>query len=136
MSGSAGGGRLVLDNFPQPNVARALSPNGRAHWATRAEMRRLVQTHVRCAVLREQVLAVARPRVRLSLRYVFPQERPRDPDNWTTGVTKAVIDELVRIGILDADDSKHLDLAPVELHVERGQRRLEIQWEPAPTGQE
>ena len=46
--------------------------------------------------------------VRLTFRYVFPDERKRDIDNLTTGVTKAAIDALVRCKALAADDSGHV----------------------------
>ena len=127
---------IVVQGFPSPPVARALSPNGRAHWAQRQSCRQIVAANVSAAIVMQRTRPVSGP-VRLTFRYVFPERRRRDVDNLTTGVTKAAIDTLVRLGVLAADDSKHVLSVTVEPVVERRARRLEIVIEPAPSdGQE
>jgi Holliday junction resolvase RusA-like endonuclease len=122
-------GRLELDNFPRPSVARTLSPNGRAHHMAKYHAVQAVQTHVKVMA----TMAGLRPMeglVSLKLTYVLPQHRRRDTDNYSGGgVTKAVIDALVRGGYLEADDTDHLRLLPVEIRVERGKRSLELTFE-------
>lgn len=119
---------LVLPNFPSPDVARALSPNGRKHWSAKKTAREWVAARVALALHLHPVPPVT-GRARLAIRWVFPQERKRDLDNHTTGVVKALIDALVQAQVLSADDSAHLELAPVEIVVERGQRRMELTLE-------
>jgi hypothetical protein len=68
--------------------------------------------------------------VMLHMTYVMPNERARDQDNYSgSGVTKAVIDVLVKGQWLDGDDTARLRLAPVEIRVEKGRRALELQLE-------
>lgn len=122
--------RLVLDDFPDPADARALSPNGRVHWATRNAARKEVASRVVVEATRSGLRPAAGP-VRLTFRYVYPDRRRRDVDNLATGVTKACVDALVRGRWLAADDSEHVvgvEAVPV---VERGRRRLEIIVAPA-----
>lgn len=122
---------LILDDFPSTAVARALSPNGRAHWATKRRARLAVEGEVLAAALAQHLRAVSEP-VRLRFRYVYPNERQRDVDNLTTGVTKAVIDALVRGRWLAADDSEHVVEVKAEAAVQKGAgRRLEITLTPA-----
>jgi Holliday junction resolvase RusA-like endonuclease len=122
---------VILENFPSPDAMRALSPNGRGHWGGRARVMARVMDEVAWRVRLHQLAPLAGP-VRLHFRYVFPVRRKRDVDNLTTGVTKAVIDTLVRGGWLEADDSEHVIEVTAEPVVERGHRRLEITIDPAP----
>jgi Holliday junction resolvase RusA-like endonuclease len=127
------GHRLVLDDFPDPRLARQLSPNGRAHWGARVAARDRVARHVVAAVLLEVLPRPILPPVVLAPVYVFPDHRRRDADNLSTGVLKAVIDCLVRCGVLVGDHLDVLRLAPVEVLVEKGERRLELRLEPQAT---
>lgn len=126
---------LIVDDFPTTADARALSPNGRAHWGTKAKARRSVATEVALAAAQQLFGTVDGP-VRLTFRYVFPDQRKRDVDNLTTGVTKCAIDALVRGEWLVADDSEHVTEVKAEAVVEKGQRRLIVTIEPATSGGE
>jgi Holliday junction resolvase RusA-like endonuclease len=124
---------LILTDFPPPEISRALSPNGRAHWATRRSARMEVES----AVVVEGTVSRLRPVVgplRVTFRYVFPTRRRRDIDNLTTGVTKAALDALVRGRWIEADDSEHVLSVTAEAVVEPGNRRLEITLAPAGRG--
>ena len=116
---------LVLHDFPSPKLARTLSPNGRPHWRTKVLSTRHVNEVVAGWANLQGILPVGGP-ARLTIRYVMPIARKRDQDNYTTGVTKALIDGLVRSEILLGDDTALLTLAPVELVVERGELRTEV----------
>lgn len=120
---------LLLEDFPQPCDARALSPNGRAHWTTQRAARQEAASRVKVEATVIRLRPVAGP-VRLTFRYVFPNQRTRDIDNLTTGVTKACIDALVRGQWLAADDSEHVTAVRAVAVVEKRQRRLEIVIEP------
>jgi Holliday junction resolvase RusA-like endonuclease len=115
---------LVLEGQLHPTDARRLSPNGRCHWAEKRGARRRLQLHVLLAAS-SQGLQPMGPPVCLTIRQVVPDHRRRDPDN-LVACCKAIPDALVSVGILVGDDSAVLHLAPVELVVEKGQRRLEI----------
>jgi Holliday junction resolvase RusA-like endonuclease len=121
---------LILEYFPSTATARALSPNGRAHWSRRSAAKNEVAERIgeEAAVIRlRRVIGT----VRLLFRFVYPVARTRDVDNLTTGVTKAAIDALVRGKWIEADDSEHvLSVEAIEV-VERGQRRLEIVLTPS-----
>lgn len=122
---------LIVPDFPSTDIARALSPNGRVHWAAKSRARESVAWVVSVVVRRRGIRRVDGP-VRLIFRYVFPDQRKRDIDNLTTGVTKAAIDALVRNKVLAADDSEHVTEVKAEAVVEKGARRMEIVIEPAP----
>ena len=122
--------RLVLEDFPQPHVARALSPNGRAHWGVRDKARRMAQAVVVAEAQRSGLRAVGGP-VRVTFRYVRPTRGRIDLDNLSTGVSKACLDALVRQGVLEDDDSRHVVELRVEAVYEKGRRALEIVMEEA-----
>jgi hypothetical protein len=126
--------RLILEDFPPArwrysrtkppaDLARVLSPNGRYDWYTRWLATRYVQARVWLAVRSKSILPVSPP-ARLQLTYVRPTQRARDTDNWTSGVTKALIDGLVKSKVLAGDDAERLQLSPVRLVVEPGHRYL------------
>ena len=121
---------LVLEDFPRPEIARALSPNGRAHWASKRMARMDAASLVVVEATRSGLRPIAGP-VRLTLTYVYPEQRKRDIDNLTTGVTKVVIDTLVRGRWIAADDSEHVRAVTVQPVVERGRRALIVTLEPA-----
>jgi Holliday junction resolvase RusA-like endonuclease len=121
---------LIVEDFPSTDISRTLSPNGRAHWATKKRARAWVATMVACAAREQRLRPVDGP-VRLLFRYVFPDRRKRDVDNLTTGVTKAAIDSLVRGEWLAADDSDHVTEVKAEAVVEKGRRCLVIVIAPA-----
>jgi Holliday junction resolvase RusA-like endonuclease len=121
--------RLVVEDFPSTADARALSPNGRAHWATKNAARKEVASAVKIEGTRSGLHAASGP-VRLTFCYVFPDRRKRDIDNLTTGVTKVAIDALVRGRWLAADDSEHVVGVQALAVVQRGRRALEIIIEP------
>lgn len=119
---------LVLEDFPQPVTARALSPNGRAHWAVQKAEKEKTQVRVYVAAKRQGLrrivgMAVLRP------HFTFPEHRRRDDDNLATGVMKAVRDGLVRGGYLKDDDTEHVRQMPVQVSVERGRRALVLEIE-------
>jgi len=118
---------LTLNNFPRPDVARTLSPNGTAHHMAKARARKGVHEHVK--VLARFDLQPMRGMVTLRPTFVFPVKRNRDDDNFATGVMKAVRDGLVKAGYLEADDSDHLRQERVEMVVEKGRRALILEFE-------
>lgn len=127
LGGKEGPGRqtLILDDFPDPDVARTLSPNGRAHWRDKQKAGQVVYWTV-IAALQRQPITPMTGRVVLRPTFVFPQHRRRDDDNLATGVMKVVRDALVARGVLADDSTKHVRQEPVQVVVRRGQRRLEI----------
>lgn len=121
---------LILTDFPPPAIARALSPNGRVHWAVKSKARQSVHTWVLVSAERANLQAVRDP-VRATFRFIRPTRQRIDLDNLSTGVTKAALDALVRGGYLVDDDSSHVVSVTAEVAYEKGQRRLEIRLEPA-----
>lgn len=122
------GRALVLEDFPQPAVARVLSPNGRAHWAVRKLARESVSERIavearRCGLERMRGLVEIQP------VWTFPRKGRHDPDNLSTGVLKVVLDSLVRGWWLADDSQVHVRLMPPVVRVERGVRRLELRFE-------
>lgn len=117
---------LTILDFPDPADARRLSPNGRASWQDKRRARMRIGWKVHQALTYHCPLRAMTGPVRLQPTFVFPERRKRDMDNLSTGVLKVVIDLLVRAGVLEADDSEHLYLEPVQVQVEPGQRRLVV----------
>jgi len=114
---------LILECFPSPATARALSPNGRAHWGVESRAKKLVETVVMAEVRRQGIRPFCVP-VRLTARWIFPTRSRRDLDNLSTGVVKKMIDTLVDLGILPADDSRHVVEMSAEAVYEKGRRAL------------
>ena len=56
----------------------------------------------------------------------FPNHRDRDQDNHSTGVVKAILDALVKLRVIDQDDSDHVHLQPVNIIVRPGERWMKI----------
>lgn len=124
--------RLVLTDFPDPKIARALSPNGRVHWATRKRAREVVECVVGTAIFEQRLSdELLGHRVRITYRWVMPDRRRRDLDNHSTGVVKCVQDCLVRLGVIDADDTSCVTAISTEVVYEKGQRRLEVTITPS-----
>ena len=122
---------LVLEDLPRPDVARALSPNGRTHWAAKKKVRESVAELVVLSMLRQQLGAID-GRVRITYRWIVPDRRKRDLDNHSTGVVKVVQDTMVRHGLIEADDTSCLVSTTTEIAYQRGRRALEITLEVAP----
>ena len=119
--------RLELQNFPRPSVARTLSANGRAHHMAKYRATQAGHAHVKVVATADR-LPRMRGLVTLRAIYTVPDRRRRDQDNYT-GLLKSAIDALVRSGHLEADDTDHLRLLPVEIRVERGKRSLVLEFE-------
>jgi hypothetical protein len=117
-----------MKDFPDPVMARLLSPNGRAHWAKKRTAREYVRRHV-WYFTRMQELEPMTGLVVIWPTFIYPVVRKRDDDNLATGVMKAVRDALVLRGLLEADDTDHLKQMPVEVRVEKGRRALELRFE-------
>ena len=120
--------RLEIRDFPQPVVARSLSPNGRSHWAQAHLARTAVHQRVWVEAFTQNLpkmsgLVTIRP------TFTYPQERHRDQDNLCTGVLKASLDALVRGGWLVDDSSEYVRLEPPVVRVKAGVRNLVLEFE-------
>ena len=126
---------LVIPDFPSVEIARALSPNGRAHWRERAAWRAVVREAVWAAwVYRQDELRPVHPPARVTYRWIVPDRRARDLDNHGTGVTKSVQDTLVRLKLLPGGDHSTALTSTVEIIYEKGIRRMEIEMRGAYDG--
>jgi Holliday junction resolvase RusA-like endonuclease len=132
---------LVLDNFP-PVVRKLnkktgkvtsrvsnLSPNARVHWRTRKAAKEDVQSTV-AIFARTQNLQPIAPPVLVFPTFIVPDRRARDGDNYNA-MLKAVLDALVKAGVLFRDDWRNLTLQPAAFDYEKGVRRLELRLEAA-----
>lgn len=126
---------LILDDFPSTETARALSPNGRAHWKEKRDAGGVVYGHV-MAALKLHPIKPMTGRVILRPTFVYPVHRRRDDDNLATGVMKVVRDALVARGILADDSTRYVRQEPVKVRIEKGSRRLELVIEPAGAAEE
>lgn len=123
-SNAAGSQTLVLDGWPSPYMVATLGPNsGTINRYGLGRLRKDVQGMVKVAVVRQGIQPVPPP-VRVTLRYVFPDARHRDADNFAV-IAKPVMDGLVRSGVLAGDNAARLTQT-VEFVKERGGRRLEV----------
>lgn len=126
---AASGQTLVIEDFPQPDVARVLSPNGRAHWTAKKKAREAVAEIVVLSMLTQRLGAMD-GRVPITYRWIVPDQRKRDLDNHSTGVVKVVQDTLVRHELIEADDTSCLVSTTTEIVYQRGRRALEIVLTP------
>ena len=116
---------LLVVELPDAQVLRALSPNGRAHWAVRRQARQNLQERVQAAVAAAGWPRCGAGRVRVQATYRFPVRRQRDPDN-LTALLKAVLDALVRLRVLRGDTTRHCVLLPVAVDDARGPAQLTL----------
>jgi len=124
---------LTLDGFPTPGQVRVLGPNaGTSNRYALGTLRSHVQGRVKLEV-RLQGIQPVPPPVRVTLRYVFSDNRHRDDGNFSL-VAKPVLDGLVRSGILAGDNHARLR-ERVEFVKEAGARRLEVVIEPLDSGE-
>lgn len=120
---------IVLEDFPDPQLARRLSPNGRVHWAVRAKAKDEAAHRIACECLLQRIVPPDAP-VRLTFRWFFPTQGRHDIDN-LIATAKPLIDALVLAGMLDDDDSTHVVAVTAEALYDRGRRALEIVIEEA-----
>lgn len=118
---------LVLVDFPRPDIARILSPNGRAHWRAKYAAVASVD-HLVTSIALIQKLQPMQGFITIEPRFIYPVSRKRDDDNLATGVMKVVRDVLVKRGYLLADDMEHLRQLPVVVRVEKGRRALVLEF--------
>ncbi len=119
---------LILEDFPSVAEVRLLGPNsGTANRYALATARRHVQQGVWYAV-REQGIRPVPPPAHVTLRYVMPDDKHRDADNFAA-IGKPVIDGLVKSEILAGDNAARLTQR-VEFVKEPGARRLEVVIDP------
>ena len=120
--------RLELVSFPLPEIALALSPNGRAHHMARHRAVKQVQQRIWAEARMQRLpdmhdgLVVIRP------TWTFPITRRRDGDN-LTAILKSTLDALVKGGWLVDDSSDHVRLEPPVVRVEHGVRSLVLEFE-------
>ncbi len=113
--------RIELGNLPPA----ALSPNAcrYSHWShrdkARKEWRELVYY---LAVEAKDRYPYDKPfhKARLTWTFIYRLNRKRDADNLISAC-KVAQDSLVKAGIIEADDSEHLILMPVNIIVDKTQ---------------
>jgi Holliday junction resolvase RusA-like endonuclease len=109
-----------------------LSPNARCHWAEkyRASQDYLKAVYYSCLEAlatnhTEHRALIPLRKARLNLTFVFPQGRRRDKDN-LVAMFKPGLDALVKVGLLEDDDSKHLTIGGVKVEVDKERAPLTI----------
>lgn len=97
------GGQLCL-SFPAPTVPLSINEAHRLHWAARRKRtdpwRDIAILAAREAVLREHWTPTP---ISIRMELPFRQKARRDPHNYVGTVVKAVVDGLVRGGIIPDD---------------------------------
>ncbi len=106
-----------------------LSPNARVHWSGRQRAARVYfdAVYYSCVDAINRVGQERRPysNASLKLTFVFPQDRKRDRDNLIS-MFKPGLDALVKVGLLEDDDSRHLDIGEVKVEVDKERAPLTI----------
>lgn len=123
---------VVVIDLPLPS--RTLSPNGRAHWRTKAkavskyrDAAYLVAKQAQCGAWRRWGLAVAR------VTFHWPDDIRRDEDNAVASL-KPAFDGLVDAGLI-IDDSTRVLRRERPVHcVDRGRPRVVIEVEECCSG--
>ena len=111
---------------------RECSPNWRGHWRLRYLASKSYQEEVYCTAkyglswagyLVHARLPIVKGRIHLTV--VYGQNRTRDRDN-IIAMFKPGLDALVLAGILQADDSDHLEYGDVTVEVDKARAPLTI----------
>jgi len=99
------------------------SPNWRGHWTTQRKEARVYHDAVlySCVDARNrgyaQGISFPFTKARLSLTFVFPEQRRRDRDNLLARF-KPGLDGIVASGLLLDDDTEHLEISGVDILVD------------------
>jgi Holliday junction resolvase RusA-like endonuclease len=120
-------GRLEMNNFPRPSVARTLSPNGRAHHMARYRAVQAVQMRVALDARMQGLPQMRDGLVVIRPTWTFPITRRRDGDN-LTAILKSTVDAIVKGGWLLDDSSEHVRLEPPVIRVTPGVRMLVLEF--------
>jgi Holliday junction resolvase RusA-like endonuclease len=75
----------------------------RSHWAVGAQQKKKMEDLIGRSILYSQIKALECP-VRVEIRWIEPDTK-RDADN-VSGAIKAILDEIVKMGILPDDSRK------------------------------
>lgn len=83
--------------------------NGREHWRRRAELTKRWRTYAYARARNELVAGRWTPleRAHITITIDWPDQRRRDPANWSP-TAKAIVDGLVDAGLLPDDDHRHV----------------------------
>ncbi len=90
-----------------PLPAHQLSPNARVHYQVRARATSEAKDMVVCAVLEQRERGKPLAQAIVTVSFVLPDQRRRDHQNLIAG-SKAYVDGLVLAGIIEDDDTKHI----------------------------
>jgi len=106
------------------------SLNARVYWRERYQAARVYRDAVyySCVDARNRAIAngkLAFIRAKLSLTFVFPEHRRRDPDNLLSRF-KPGLDSIVASGLLVDDDAEHLEISSVDIVVDPKRAPLTI----------
>ena len=106
------------------------SPNWRGNWRERYQAARAYRDAVyySCVDARNRAIASGRlpfVRAKLSLTFVFPEHRRRDPDNLLSRFTPG-LNGIVASGLLVDDDAEHLEISSVDIVVDPKRAPLTI----------
>jgi crossover junction endodeoxyribonuclease RusA len=113
----------ILITMPIPD--RVLSPNSRAHWATRAKA---VKAQRQLAYLLTRSAGGAGlkwPQCVAKVDFYWPCRRDRDIDN-ANATLKAAFDGMREAGLFVDDNSSVLSHEPTEFHIDAENPRVEI----------
>ncbi len=106
-----------------------LSPNARVHWSERQQAAAVFfdAVYYSCVDAINRSGQVRRPyaKVRLNLTFVFSQERKRDRDNLISMFIPG-LNALVKVELLEDDDSRHLEIGEVKVEVDKERAPLTI----------
>jgi len=109
-----------------------LSPNARCPWVDKYRAGEVFAHAVYYSavdVLNRSLVDRLRARpptkARVNVTFVFAQGRRRDRDN-LVGMFKPGLDALVKVGLIQDDDAKHLELGEVKVEVDKGRAPLTI----------
>lgn len=114
---------LVIPAWLPEQVANARH----AHWGQRYTQLKHAQVTVWAAAMRAKWRPI-KGRAKLTVTFIFPQQRRRDVDNLYARA-KGVVDGVKRGGWIVDDDSAHLDLV-VRAEVQHGVKATVLLLEP------
>lgn len=119
--------RIEINQLPPAEC----SPNYRGHWTERHRAARIYNSAVfyQCIDVKNRMLEHCEVKpikvARIDLTFVCDRERVRDRDNFIARF-KPGLDALVRAGVIEADDAKHLHIGNVNIEVDRDRAPLTI----------
>ena len=113
---------VIKGRFPSRNELENLS---RQHWSLGHKKKKEMTNTVYYACKAQKLRKYRNEKIKLLCRFYEINNR-RDPDNIFSGAIKAILDGIVKAGIINDDSQRYIKSIAFELAIDRNNPRIEV----------